>query len=487
MGRYHVHNARFYRVYRFRQIKEKKRRKECVKTYLEKLGFDVNERALEVIRECGDWYSNNDIEGFTERTNLNGVTEEVPRLNFVKRCCADDANLCEIVSITPETSEALQEVVDDLMETNRFDIRYREQLEKTSAQGTAGAYIYLDNSDILMDASGRTSIQNGEIKINYVDADCTVPLTVENRLVTECAFTSTNITRGKERTTLVIFLKDNGKYKANTVYFDDKGHVEESIILELGEVKPFAILTNAEVNNLGFMDGYGLPKVYNTITFFKALDLAFTLLYGDLDKGEKVVFINELLACIKQDNGRPTLTPQQKKLFILMGEKLPDEKTLVQEYNPEIRTEQITKTIELILSMISLSFGYGTKKYSFENGQIKTATEYIGEKQDEMQELNKQRRQAEAYIKDIIRAALWFSNKFKGTNYDIDEGFIVEFDDSFIEDKQSKLESMRTDALSFPELPFIKLKYIMLKYNLPEEEAKKYMAGALTEDEELED
>lgn len=32
--------------------------------------------------------------------------------------------------------------------------------------------------------------------------------------------------------------------------------------------------------------------------------------------------------------------------------------------------------------------GHGTKKYSFENGQITTATEYIGERQDQMQELN---------------------------------------------------------------------------------------------------
>ena len=68
------------------------------------------------------------------------------------------------------------------------------------------------------------------------------------------------------------------------------------------------------------------------------------------------------------------LTKQQKELFILMGEgsgKLPEEKSLVQEYNPEIRIDQITKVFETCLSLLSMSFGYGTKKYTFENGSVK--------------------------------------------------------------------------------------------------------------------
>lgn len=88
--------------------------------------------------------------------------------------------------------------------------------------------------------------------------------------------------------------------------------------------------------------------------------------------------------------------------------------------NPEIRVEQITKAIELALSLLSMSFGYGTKKYSFENGQIKTATEYFGERQDAMQELGKQRQVATEYIQDICRAVMWFSNKYHDTAYNLD-------------------------------------------------------------------
>lgn len=444
----------------------------------------MNSDALGVIQKCDDWYSNRLIDEFHKRVNLNKKEIELSRMNFAKRCCADDANLCEIISVAPE-KEAAQEFINSLLDKNRFDVRYREQLEKTSATGTVGAYIYLQDAEYIKGSADTVTVRGGDIRINYCDADCIIPLTVENKLVTECAFSVTNIAKGKERTTLVIFTRNkvgvNFFYKADTIVFDESGKkIEaESSSLQLGEVKPFSVMMNAEVNNIENMEGYGLPKIYNSIPLFKAVDLCYNILYGDLDKGQKLVFLNELLACIRRDeNGKPYLTAQQKELFILLGDsggKLPEEKTLVQEYNPEIRVDQITKAFELVLSLLSMQFGYGSKKYTFENGQIKTATEYIGTKQDSMQELNKQRKQATDYIEDIIHAAMWFSNQFSGTEYDLNEKLSIEFDDSYVEDKQAKLESMRADALSFPEVPILKVWYLMDKYNIPEDEAKKYM------------
>ena len=131
-----------------------------------------------------------------------------------------------------------------------------------------------------------------------------------------------------------------------------------------------------------------------------------------------------------------------------------------------------------------MQFGYGTKKYTFENGKITTATEYIGTKQDAMQELNKQRANAEYYISDIIHAAMWFSNQFHGTNYNVEEALSVEFDDSYVEDKTTKLEAMRADATTFAEVPILLVWYLMERYNLSEEDARKYIAeGSGTEDD----
>ena len=374
----------------------------CVKDFLQKKGYTVNDNALSKIQVCDDWYSNRIIEDFHKRKTLNGIPYELSRLNFGKRCCSDDANLCEVLEINAGDGEQA-DYVAAVLDGSKFNTQYRKQLEKTSADGTTACYIRLDNVTFMDDGS----VQGGEIKLNYVEADAFLPLTVDNDIVTEAAFSGSTLVKGRKQSTLVLFTIENGLYTAETHVFDDKGGEvkDKETIVQLGDVKPFAVMRNAEVNNLDDMEGYGLPKLWDAIPALKVVDLCYNVLFSDLDKAEKIILVNELL-CEFDDNGKPKMTTEQKKLFVLVGEKLPDpqDEALIQEYNPEIRIDQITKAFELALSLLSMSFGYGTKKYSFEKGQITTATEYVGERQDQMQELNRQRQEAIRYIQDICKA-----------------------------------------------------------------------------------
>ena len=440
----------------------------CVKNFLSNKGYTVNDTALSLIKKCDDWYSNRVIDDFHKRRTLNGIPYEMSRLNFGKRCCSDDANLCEVLEINAGDGEQA-DFVANVLSKSEFNTQYRKQLEKTSADGTTACYIRLDNATFMDD----NSVRGGDIKLNYVEADAFMPLTVENDIVTEAAFSGSSLSKGKKQITLVLFtIGENGLYTAETHVFDDKGNElkELETIVQLGDVKPFAVMRNAEVNNLDDMTGYGLPKLWNAIPVLKITDLCYNVLFSDLDKAEKIILINELL-CEFDENGKANMTQEQKKLFVLMGEKLPDEKDLVQEYNPEIRIEQITKAFELALSLLSMTFGYGTKKYSFENGQITTATEYIGERQDQMQELNRQRQEATRYIQDICRAVMWFANTFQGKSFNLDQDILVDFDDSYITDKEAELERKRNDAMSF-DIPELTVWYLMDAYSLTEQEAR---------------
>lgn len=453
----------------------------CVKNYLQRKGYTVNDNALTVIQACDDWYSNRVIEGFHKRKTINGISYELSRLNFGKRCCSDDANLCEVLEINAGDGEQA-DFVKDVLSDSEFNTQYRKQLEKTSADGTVACYIRLDNATFMDD----NSVHGGTIKLNYVEADAFMPLTVENDIVTEAAFSGSSLVKGKKQTTLVLFtIGDNGMYTAETHIFNDKGNElkELETIVQLGDVKPFAVMRNAEINNLDDMTGYGLPKLWGAIPALKIVDLSYNVLFSDLDKAEKIILINELL-CEFDENGKPRLTTEQKKLFVFTGtDKLPDEKGMIQEYNPEIRIEQITKAFELALSLLSMSFGYGTKKYSFENGQITTATEYIGERQDQMQELNRQRQEAIRYIQDICKAVMWFANTFQGKSFNLEQDILVDFDDSYITDKEAELERKRNDALSF-DIPELTVWYLMDAYSLTEEEARKLVEAKHKEDEQ---
>lgn len=453
---------------------------QCVKNFLQKKGYTVNDKAMTVIQACDDWYSNRVIEDFHKRKTLNGIPYELNRLNFGKRCCSDDANLCEVLEINAGDGEQ-GNFVNEVLNKSKFNTQYRKQLEKTSADGTTACYIRLDNATFM----DNNSVKGGIIKLNYVEADAFMPLTVENDIVIEAAFSGSGLSKGKKQTTLVLFtLGDNGLYTAETHVFDDKGNelTEQETIVQLGGVKPFAVMRNAEVNNLDDMTGYGLPKLWDAIPALKVVDLCYNVLFSDLDKAEKIILINELL-CEFDSNGKPKLTPEQKKLFVFTGEKLPEEKGMIQEYNPEIRIDQVTKSFELALSLLSMSFGYGTKKYSFENGQITTATEYFGERQDQMQELGRQRQEAIRYIQDICRAVMWFANTFQGKAFNLDQEILVDFDDSYITDREAELERKRNDALAF-DIPELTVWYLMDAYSLSEEEARELVEAKVEKEEQ---
>lgn len=449
---------------------------------MQRLGFEYNQTAQNKIKECDDWYSDKVTE-FHERKNINGAKVTLDSINFAKRGCADDANLCEIIEIN--TGESSFEAVNDILSENRFNVMYRQQLERMSADGTVGAYVRIVDAEELADGT----LRGGKVTINYCNAENIIPLTVVNNEVIECAFVGESIVKGKDETVLVIFtLDESGKYVADTyIYKDDKEVGNTSV--QLGEVKPFAIMRTAEVNNLNDMEGYGYPKLYSSIPVLKALDLAYNILYGDLSKGDKLVFLNELLSCIATDmDGNKYLSAQQKELFVLLGEKLPEQNSIIYEYNPEIRIEAVTKAFETLLSLFSMTFGYGTKKYTFENGQIKTATEYIGSRQDAMQELNKQRQEATDYITNICKAVMWFSNTYLGTSFNEDIEVNVDFDDSLITDREAELERLRNDAQTF-DIPILKVWYMMKAYNLDENEATKLVTEAqrIKDEEDTED
>ena len=454
----------------------------CVTTKLGELKYNVNTIPYSYIETCNAWYENEVIKDFHKRVSVQGDEYEIERMNFAKRGCADDANLCEIIQINVG-NETQTEEINKILADNRFNVMYRKQLELMSATGTVAAYIRLKDASYLDNGK----VTGGTIDISYCSADTYIPIKVKNEEVLEACFAGTDYINGEKQTTMVLFTRPDGiNYKADTFIFDNTGKEVATYWIQLGEVKPFAVMRVAEVNNLKNMQGFGLPKVLGAIPALKKIDLCNMILNGDLDKGEKLVLTNEALVEIDSETGRPKRRNKlMKRLFVFMGEKLPDQKSVIQEYNPEIRIDEITKAFELALSLFSMVFGFGTKKYTFENGQIKTATEYIGERQDSMQELNKQRKEAVDYITGIIHAIMWFSNTFNGTSYNLEDEVCIDFDDSYIEDKTTKLSNMRADALSFSDIPEFMIRYIMMSLNVDRKEAEKIL-NTQTEEEDPE-
>ena len=142
----------------------------CVKDFLQKKGYTVNVKAMEVIQTCDDWYSNRVIENFHKRKTINGIRYELNRLIFGIRWCSDDAYLCEALEIYAGDGEQA-DFVAGVLSGSKFNTQYRKQLEKTSADGTTACYVRLDNATFM----DNNSVQGGVIKLNYVEADAFMP------------------------------------------------------------------------------------------------------------------------------------------------------------------------------------------------------------------------------------------------------------------------------------------------------------------------
>ncbi len=439
--------------------------------YIEKYGYKVNKKAFPYISLADDWYKNK-IMPFHKKETITGVRYTLERTNFGKRLCADDANLCEVVEINAQKTKSNQKIIDQILEKNNFQVMYRKQLEQNSATGTVGAYIKIENALLYDDGS----VKGGEIKINYAYAENIVILKCVNNQIIECAFQGESYGKEGAKNTIDMFRLVDGKYQLITAYFDENGKLlEEKAPITLGEVPPFAIMRVAEVNNLEDMQGYGLPKLYNAISNLEILDLTYNLWRSDLSKSDKMVFLSKSLGKYNEKTGQYELPNEEcKKIFMQITSKdLPQEGALAQEYNPVIRIDEVEKSMELVLSMLSTMFGYGTKKYTFENGKFVTATEYIGNRQDMLQELNKQRQEAKQYITAIIKAIRWFYNNLEQGELPDDE-VAINFDDSYVTNKDEELKTTRDDAMSF-DIPQLKIKYLCKKYGIDEEEAQEWL------------
>ncbi|MEG0050218.1 MAG: hypothetical protein RR865_13750 [Clostridia bacterium] len=450
------------------------------------LGYRVNRHAYEVIEHCDRWYRADEAEAHA-RVRVNGEQYEMIQMGFAKRLCADDANLCELLEVNGGGSGAQLQAVKALLEKNAFDVEYRRQLELCAAEGTVACYWCVEGAEEYRNADGSITLKGGRLRLKYIEAGGFIPLTVEAGEITEAAFVGDSIRQGKRLHVLLVCRRDaGGRYSYQESTYDEAYKLLRTEEVGLGHVKPFAVMRVAAVNHLRNMEGFGLPKIATVIPLLAALDQAFTVLNGDIDTADKIVLINEVLCNFKrvvsQEGGISTeqLVPimpneQLKRRFVMIGQdKLPTAQSVVEEVVPKIRVGDLEQVIELLLSLLSLSFGYGSRRYSFERGQIQTATQYIGERQDQMQELNRQRQEAKQYVAGVVRAGLWFENAFLGTEWDVDAEVLVAFDDSFITDRATELSEIRNDVLAGIGGRRVRVLYLMKKYHLTQEEAEEW-------------
>lgn len=136
-----------------------------------------------------------------------------------------------------------------------------------------------------------------------------------------------------------------------------------------------------------------------------------------------------------------------------------------------------------MLNLFSFKCGLGCHRYNFELGNVTTATEYNGSRQDLVASANKNQIPIEGALVGIVRAILWAAKNLQGAAVDPDTPISVDWDDSYITDAETRMSQMRDDALS-GLLP--RYKYLSARYGVSEEDARKLAQEAADENKQPE-
>lgn len=427
---------------------------------------------------------------------IDGSSYPMYSLGMAKRVSED---LASTITSEPFIIKAKKNdnLLQDLLKNTKLLNNLSEQIEKMAYSGTLGTVVHIKNATIVGEGENAYLSNNDKTKkkLIHLKGNQIIPLTIEDDEIIECAFVSEKTKKINNKITKVIYLeihelKDRGYQITNKFFNKDDG---EELRIEgiidtyntLSKQPLFSLCKLPKVNIYDNNNGLGMALFGDSIDQLQLLDLTYNNFGMDFKLGQKVLVINKKLTRMEteeytdKDGSIKTrhkiIYPSdiQKQQFMevtngIMGTSDGKEQPYIFEYNPDLRVGDNTGGIQFALDCLSFKCNYGTHYYSFDNGNITTATEAVLSRSDFVSNGNKVRKVVNEYLKSVCRSLL-LCEKILG-NASIDEFQDIEIEevDGFLEDDNTIRERARQDVM---DGLMSKKKYLMKIYKMTEKEA----------------
>ncbi|MBO5454729.1 MAG: phage portal protein [Clostridia bacterium] len=422
-----------------------------------KLGFRIESGFHQYINQWADWYKgyHKPFHHYCEYNGKDTVELDRYSLKMAKKVCEDWANMLlnentRICAEDPNADSFLKEVLDK----NNFRVNANALIEKTFALGTGAFALRLEGYKISLD---------------YITADCIIPINYRNGEITEVAFVSDVIHKGKHYTYIESHLTDEyGYYVINNEYLDSTMSpvfIDNKVVrkYETNSKTPWFVIIRPNItNNICFSSPMGISVYANAIDVLKGIDLAYDNLCTDFFLGGKMIMMNEAVIG-REENGR-RVAPQfsKRRLFMSVGDSIIDG-AMYREYNPLLRVDENTAGINAQLNFLSSKCGLGERYYNFDKYDINTATQVMSENSTLFRTVKKHELVLERALINLCKVILE-AGGFK------DSEISVIFDDSIIEDTATLKAQDRNDvSMGIMQ----KYEYRMKYYGENEETARK--------------
>ena len=413
---------------------------------LKHTGKTVLPKQTTYLDEWGQWYKGN-VKNFhyyrlyNGQTHLNLTVKSMQMAKFISETWADLLLNEKTQIVLPE---AAQEKFDTILKNNNFWYKANNGLEKSFALGL-GAYV-IGVKDIGIGDKGSINKEKARISIDFIDRYKIQHITIENGIVTECAF----IYKNSDSTILIMHLIENNRYYIHNYtlketsydyyYFDTKS-----------ETPLFQIVMPNIANNLNddlTNEEIGISVFANAIDGLQDLDMKYDSFYNEgILKRTRTYVSGDAYRVDVDSNQRVKVWDPLEQIHYYTGNN--DDgtpKVDTKDYN--LQYEEHIKGINAQLNYVGMKCGFGQSFFKFDGTAIMTATQVKSENNSLARRIVKHEIKLEDVLYNLTKAIIHISNEF--TNNPIgqveDKEINIIFDDSVIEDKEAMMKRDKEDV-----------------------------------------
>lgn len=430
-------------------------------------------------------------------------------LGMGKRVCEDFASTItsEPFTITAKKDNTL---LQKTLKNAKVLKKLSDNIEKMGYTGTIGTVTRIKNATVSKTKDGYILSKNNKTKIQTIDvgANQIIPLTIEDGEIIDCAIVSKQKRLINKKIKDVYYLelhelKDKGYQVTNKFFIKDDGtEIKVDGVVDtyntLSDVPLFSIGKISRLNPISDNNGLGISLFGDSMDQLLILDLVYNNFGMDFKLGQKVLVINKKLTRIETEdytdgNGEVRTREKvvypsdvRKQQFMEIGNDLMDdgtEKPYIFEYNPDLRVGDNKTGVQFALDNLSFKVGFGTHYYSFESGNIATATEAVLSNKDFVNNGNKNRKAVNEYLIGICRALLLCEKMLGNSKIDEKQNIEIADVDGFLEDDATTRQKAKEDV-SMGLMS--KKRYLMKVYGMTEKEAIEELKE-IREDDQISD
>jgi len=457
------------------------------------------------------WRGNvNGFHSFSQK--INGVTRKFDRLtlNTFKMVCEEWESLIwsEKVELKVTNNDQANERLQEVLKENNDYIEMGNLIEKTFALGTGLTLVYKSDN---------------KTQIDYISGQRFIPIAFENNKMTGVITINESIISISEKPAYVTHLtyhylendvytikhevyvsdkdSDLGQYSFNNIYYvfskQEADAMVTTIITEDGKTyqthqvtiptnRAFFQLYRPNITNNYDESVMGISIGANTINLHESIDIKFDASKNEILNNKTRIIVNSKFLKTQAVENEQTGGVEYIKYLddqdtVVFGIPFEEDENVIEHFQGEFRTEDIKVGLNEDIQLLGWRSGFGKKYFSFTDGEV-----YVNDKNvmSSNSALYKNKKKHENLIGqallDKAYSILYLEQDMGNIQVDVNSLIIeVQFDDSIINDDETILATMKTDA-SEGFIP--KWRYVMNRYKLTEQEAKDWVKEADEED-----